>query len=688
MSDMQVQAELTLKDNMTKPAAKGLEEVAKSADKLQQSGKQRGADGRFLKQMAADGTAAARSMDAVGSETQQLQQQLKGAERSGSALRRTLSGVRDAGRDAAKHMAQMGKGLAAAKNTATAFGGGVMAAGYVAKTAMEKPIQYEQQLARAANTAYSDKEAPERIAGMKAIDATVKDAVRTGGGSREQGLEAYSSMLAGGLNKKTADKLMPTIMKASTASGASANELAAIMIKGIAQKQFTADEAEAAIDKAIKAGEAGGFELKDMARWLPQIISAGKGMKGMEGFEQHLANLQMVEKVTGSKDQAGNSYFNLLGKMFSQDTAKNFKDKGINITKVMGDAVSKGQDPVTAFVRATEEGIVGKNKAYKALKVKLDAAKDGDEKRAIMEQMAEILSGTAIGKVLQDREAIMGYIGVSSNKEGKAEMLGNIRNAEGTTDKSFATMQATTSFKAQQALNEKDMAQSAVLDTIKAPLDATLVKATRLAQENPLLATTAAGAATVGGMATAGGAAWGGMKLLQGAKGAAGTAAEVGTTAQAGTAVAARGGWFSKILGKMALPVQALVAGYDAYQTESNDALSRDQKNAAHMGTAGGFTGAMAGGAAGAALGSVVPVVGNIIGGILGSIAGYFGGAELGGMLGETIFSGDQQQTPQPATAQPIPVEQTFNQDITLEVDGEVLARKLAQYQTRESLRQ
>ncbi|MEG2173611.1 MAG: hypothetical protein RRY29_10220, partial [Desulfovibrionaceae bacterium] len=128
MSDMQVQVEIALKDDMTKPAVKALDSVAKSADKVQQSGRQRGPDGRFLKQMAADGTEAARSMDATGRNARELQQQLKGAERSGSALRRTLAGVRDAGRDATKHMAQMGKGLAAA-------GGSAMAAGYVAKKA-------------------------------------------------------------------------------------------------------------------------------------------------------------------------------------------------------------------------------------------------------------------------------------------------------------------------------------------------------------------------------------------------------------------------------------------------------------------------------------------------------------------------------------------------------------------------
>lgn len=150
-------------------------------------------------------------------------------------------------------------------------------------------------------------------------------------------------MLAAGTDIETAKNLLPVVQKAATAAQADPNELALVLVKGIQQGQFKPEQAKAALEKAIRAGEAGQFELKDMARWLPQIMAAGKGMKGMEGYEQHLANLQAVAQVTGSSDQAGNAYFNLLGKLTAPDAAKNFEDFGVNPQIRNPNFIAKGQ---------------------------------------------------------------------------------------------------------------------------------------------------------------------------------------------------------------------------------------------------------------------------------------------------------------------------------------------------------
>lgn len=92
------------------------------------------------------------------------------------------------------------------------------------------------------------------------------------------------------------------------------------------------------------------------------------------------------------------------------------------------------------------------------------------------------------------------------------------------------------------------------------------------------------------------------------------------------------------LLGKIATPLAVGMSGYEAYQTEQDDSLTRDQKNVKHSGTVGGLAGATAGAAVGASVGSVVPVVGTAIGGIVGGIGGYFGGEKLG----ETVMTGVQ----------------------------------------------
>lgn len=76
----------------------------------------------------------------------------------------------------------------------------------------------------------------------------------------------------------------------------------------------------------------------------------------------------------------------------------------------------------------------------------------------------------------------------------------------------------------------------------------------------------------------------------------------------------------------------------DVYSSESDDSLTRAQKNVKTGGAigkgVGGLAGAVAGGAAGAAIGSAVPVVGTVIGGVVGSILGSLGGGKIGDILG------------------------------------------------------
>ena len=296
MSDLQVQAELKLKDNLSKPAGTALDSLGKNAKK---AGAAVDAVGRVdsVKRVARDATETARGMDAVARGAREAQSGLRGAERGATGLARAMRGVGRGLRDAVGHLGKLKNGLNGGMQGVAAMG----AAGYAIKRSTDKSVQYEKLVASMANVAYADRDAAGRMAGMKDLDASIVKAVRDGGGIREEGAATLNTLLASGaVDESTAkDKLLPVLMKASTASGASGEELSQIVVKGISQRQFSADEAELAIDKAIKAGEAGQFELKDMARWLPQIISAGKGMKGMSGFETHLANLQAVAQVNG-----------------------------------------------------------------------------------------------------------------------------------------------------------------------------------------------------------------------------------------------------------------------------------------------------------------------------------------------------------------------------------------------------
>lgn len=159
--------------------------------------------------------------------------------------------------------------------------------------------------------------------------------------------------------------------------------------------------------------------------------------------------------------------------------------------------------------------------------------------------------------------------------------------------------------------------------------------------------------------------------------------------------------------------LNALFAGAEVAATELDDSLTRAQKNEAHTETAGGLAGALAGGKAGAmalgALGSLAGPIGTAIGGAIGGlgggIAGYFGGSWVGKKLGGWFFGDDDEAAPAPQPEngaqnapdiartvlqaaqimQNQPLAATLN--IQLEMDGEVIARKVEQVQLRQATR-
>ena len=718
--DLEVEARLTLKDDLSKKAGTALDAVSKkarnagkAADALAATKKDAGAQAYERTAQAAD--KAATAIDKVA----------RSADRARAANGRFVSGsgsgLGRVAQDAEKAERSMGRLEAMARRTGTALskmggamgtardvGAGLMAGGYVAARAVQKPIAYEKQLAGMANVAYSDRDAKGRIAGMKELDAVITASVREGGGSREQAAGALNSMLAAGTDIETAKSLLPVVQKAATAAQADPNELALVLVKGIQQGQFKPEQAKAALEKAIRAGEAGQFELKDMARWLPQIMAAGKGMKGMEGYEQHLANLQAVAQVTGSSDQAGNAYFNLLGKLTAPDAAKNFEDFGVNLPKELSAAAQRGEDPVSAFARLVEQRVVNTNRSYKKIKAQLATAK-GADRQALLQQAAEILQGSAVGRIIQDREAMLGLVGVMNQGATKKDVLTQVKNADGAIDVSYKVMAATTAAPLQQAANENDIAASAACSEVKPHIDRMLDGLRDAAQEFPRLTTVVYEAATALGVFAAVGMAWGGSRMLRGGGGkvlgdagkllgrAGKTAAEAGkTAAQAGggavlkgTALEAGGKAVAdataktvaketvqagaRTLGKGFLGAEFAMSAYDIWQTENDPNLTRQQKDQANMATYGGFGGALTGAAAGASAGSVVPVVGTGIGALIGGFLGWWAGREAGEGAGKLIYSDPVSES---QMNRPIQIDNR----ITLEVDGEPMARKVESF--------
>lgn len=388
---------------------------------------------------------------------------------------------------------------------AVAAGGAAAGAFYAGKALLDKPMDYSARLAQMANTAYSDRDTAGRLAGKGELNKSIVGAVRFGGGSRDDAAGALDNMIASGVvTIDQAKALLPGLMKNASASGASAKDLSSISIRASQTMGIPLDQVMEILDEANAAGKAGGFELRDMAKSLPQAMAGAKqsGLTGREGFRKVIAMLQASVITAGSKDEAANNVFNWLGKINSEDTAKDFAKQGIDLRGRLVSGRAKGMDSADTFVSLVDE-VASKDKQYTALKAQLANAKNKGEKEEALSAMTDILQGSAIGKVIQDRQALMSLVSVMNNREYVAEIQKKMRDGKGSLGLDFDVMSGESSYKAQQFANNRDIAMTDAMGE-GGPLKAVLDGANWAAEKFPILTATVVGAtASLGVFATA-----------------------------------------------------------------------------------------------------------------------------------------------------------------------------------------
>ena len=362
-----------------------------------------------------------------------------------------------------QRLGNVGRGIAG-------LAAGATAAGMVLAQPMKKQMDYDRSLAMTANTAFAERDVAGRIAGKAELNNAVKSAVEIGGGTKEDALGALDTMLASGAVKAdTAMKLLPMLQKGATATGASTDDLAKIAISAMQQFDISEDQIGEVLDKAVAAGQAGNFELADMARWLPQQMAAGKsaGLKGMSGFEALLVANQQARVTAGTSDEAGNNLVNLLAKLTSKETSDRFrkldikgkdgKDHGVDFIASMEAQKKKGKNSIEAFMSIMDQ-VIGQDGKYQALQKKLKSAKKEDQAQ-VLNEMTNLVEGTAIGQIISDRQALMALLGIRNNVSLGKEVKESLDKSEGAVDTSHAVIKDTNSYKVEDAKNNVDFAQ-------------------------------------------------------------------------------------------------------------------------------------------------------------------------------------------------------------------------------------
>ena len=419
---------------------------------------------------------------------------------------------------------------------------GVVAAKAVVAPVVGRTMNYSQSLAHATNTAFRERDVAGRIAGKRELDAAVQEAVRRSGSTREQALEALNSIISSGaVQTGDAITMLPAVMRASVAANADPTEMATIGVRAMQSFGVSADRLAKVFDMALTAGQLGGFEVRDMARDLPSQLAqaANLGMRGERDLAFLLAANQMAAITAGTPAQAGLNMQNLLSKINSPDTAADFKKLGIDLSDSLAAKQARGLNAIEAFMELVDE-VVSRDQRFVALK-KQAASATGGERREILDRQTTLLQGSVIGRVLQDRQALLGFLGLMNDRQQLQSIMGGTMTSSGATDKNMAVLESEPGFRVGSVVAEGEIALQKAFEGINKSIGETAQKLADYAQKYPdltanlALATTSL--ATLAAAATAAGVV-GGMMGGRGGGLLAGTAALLG----GGRAMLARAG--------------------------------------------------------------------------------------------------------------------------------------------------
>ncbi len=475
--------------------------------------------------------------DVLGLRTEQnIQREIQRTEaaynrlaRSGSMSMREQTRAAEATRNKIRELNnEMGKFTLAQKamrnlQTGAAVAGGAAAAGYVLSKPIGQTMDYGMRLAQMSNTAFTERDTIGRIAGKRELNTSIEKSVRYGGGSRESAAETLDNIIASGaMSGKDAMAMLPTLMKTATASGADATQLSDIGIRAMQTFKIKPQDLSSIMDVALAAGQAGGFELKNMAKWLPQqmAMATNLGMSGKAGFSKLAAWNQAAVITAGTKDEAGNNLRDLLMEINTPHFIKHLKNVGVeNADSFFLKSQANGVNKVDATIDLVKQ-IISKDKSYQGLQNKLKGAGNNEEKRSIIEAMSKQMEGSKVGKIFHNQQSLMGLLGLMNNQGYLSDVEGKMHAGDGNAvDKNFSVMSSEAGFKTQQAANEKIFATQNAFENLTPLIGSVADGFTSIAQEYPnLTAATVAATTALAALAAAAGAA-GLVSLMGGGKG-------------------------------------------------------------------------------------------------------------------------------------------------------------------------
>jgi hypothetical protein len=167
-------------------------------------------------------------------------------------------------------------------------------------------------------------------------------------------------LIARGLDPARAEQYLQVLAEVRSASGATTEELAqlAVSFERIAKVEGL-DQVRQAMAVALRGGQLGGAELRDMARYLPGTLAQMGALetRNMRAVQNSVAMFQVLRDGFGTMEEAAAGAQQLIGHLMSEHTVKKMKELGFDLQRIYLDARTRMQrgediDPVEAVIEA------------------------------------------------------------------------------------------------------------------------------------------------------------------------------------------------------------------------------------------------------------------------------------------------------------------------------------------------
>lgn len=166
----------------------------------------------------------------------------------------------------------------------------------------------------------------------------------------------------GGLSLQQIEAAMVPAGRLATAFKVEMPDAAATAHAAITNLMVPAAQTATVFDAMAAAGKEGGFEIKDMARHFPALTAQMRalGDTGVPAVADLSAALQVVRKVSGDADEAGNNVKNLLAKINAPGTINAFKKNfGVDLPAAMAKLTAEGYSSLEAIALITQKATGG-----------------------------------------------------------------------------------------------------------------------------------------------------------------------------------------------------------------------------------------------------------------------------------------------------------------------------------------